>query len=164
MIGFSGYYSKDAIIAQALSFKQANSNPWCGAFYYVAAGGAAITAFYMFRLWYMTFAGKPRDHHVYEHAHESPKVMYVPLVILAVFALVVGWPVLGFAEFAGAGPAGGSVGDGDRRRVCSVAGASERAFVAAHASRIHDDRDDRRHVCRFWPAFCWRRSFISGGC
>ena len=39
----------------------------------VAAGGAAITAFYMFRLWYMTFAGEPRDHHVYEHAHESPQ-------------------------------------------------------------------------------------------
>ncbi len=51
-----------------------------------AAGGAAITAFYMFRLWFMTFAGKPRDQHRYEHAHESPKVMTVPLVVLAVFA------------------------------------------------------------------------------
>ena len=34
----------------------------------------------------MTFAGKPRDHHVYDHAHESPQVMYVPLVVLSVFA------------------------------------------------------------------------------
>ncbi len=59
----------------------------------LAAGGAAITAFYMFRLWFMTFAGKPRDQHVYEHAHESPPVMYVPLVILAVFAVGVGWPL-----------------------------------------------------------------------
>ncbi len=50
-------------------------------------GGAAITAFYMFRLWFMTFAGEPRDHHVYDHAHESPKVMYLPLVVLAVFAV-----------------------------------------------------------------------------
>ena len=47
--------------------------------------GAAITAFYMFRLWFMTFAGEPRDQHVYEHAHESPRVMSVPLVVLAFF-------------------------------------------------------------------------------
>ena len=42
-------------------------------FFWAVAGGAAITAFYMFRLWFMTFAGQPRDHHVAEHAHESPQ-------------------------------------------------------------------------------------------
>jgi proton-translocating NADH-quinone oxidoreductase chain L len=90
VLGFSGYYSKDAIIAQALSFW--NNNPRHGGILFAAAaGGAAMTAFYMFRLWYLTFAGKPRDHHVYEHAHESPKVMYVPLVVLSVFAIGVGW-------------------------------------------------------------------------
>jgi NADH:ubiquinone oxidoreductase subunit 5 (subunit L)/multisubunit Na+/H+ antiporter MnhA subunit len=57
--------------------------------------GAAITAFYMFRLWYMTFAGQPRDHHVYEHAHESPRIMYLPLVVLAVFAVFVGGSLRG---------------------------------------------------------------------
>ena len=45
-----------------------------GWLFYAAAGGAAITAFYMFRLWFMTFAGEPRDQHVYDHAHESPRV------------------------------------------------------------------------------------------
>jgi len=59
----------------------------------VAAAGAAITAFYMFRLWFLTFAGKPRNEHVYDHAHESPAVMYIPLVILAFFAVVAGWPL-----------------------------------------------------------------------
>ncbi len=93
VIGFSGYYSKDAIIAQVLSFSRAN--PAHAPLYWVAAGGAAITAFYMFRLWFMTFAGKPRDTHIYEHAHESPKVMYVPLVILAIFATGVAWRVPG---------------------------------------------------------------------
>ncbi len=94
LIGFSGYYSKDAIIAQALSFW--NHNPKHGAvFFTAAAGGAAITAFYMFRLWYMTFAGEPRDHHIYEHAHESPRVMYLPLVVLAVFAVMIGWTLPG---------------------------------------------------------------------
>ncbi len=91
-IGLSGHYSKDAILAQALSFKSAN--PQFGWLFFVAAGGAAITAFYMFRLWFMTFAGKPRDHHRYDHAHESPKIMYYPLVVLAVFAVIIGWPFL----------------------------------------------------------------------
>ena len=71
VIGLSGYYSKDYIIAQALVFKTAN--PMYGWLFYMAVAGAGMTAFYMFRLWYMTFAGKPRDEHVYEHAHESPR-------------------------------------------------------------------------------------------
>jgi proton-translocating NADH-quinone oxidoreductase chain L len=95
VIGFSGFHSKDAIIAQALNFGQANANPLLSIFYYVAAGGAAITAFYMFRMWYMTFAGEPRNKERYDHAHESPKVMYVPLMILSVFAITVAWDVPG---------------------------------------------------------------------
>jgi len=85
-LGLSGYYSKDGMLAQLFSF--ASGNPGLAWLYYVAAGGAALTAFYMFRLWFLTFAGKPRDEHVLAHAHESPKVMYVPLVVLAVFAVV----------------------------------------------------------------------------
>ncbi len=89
-IGLSGYYSKDAILAQALLFRSANhvhGNLLFGA----AIVGAAITAFYMFRLWFMTFAGTPRNQHVFEHAHESPRSMVVPLVILATFAVAAGW-------------------------------------------------------------------------
>ena len=104
LVGFSGYYSKDMILEQALSFRLQNPNvPWSGMFFIAAAGGAAITAFYMFRMWYMTFVGKPRDKHAYDHAHESPPVMYVPLVILSVFAIAVAWNVslLGYALIAG---------------------------------------------------------------
>jgi len=90
-IGLSGYHSKDAIVAQALSFK--SGNPMHGVLFYAAVLGAAITAFYMFRLWYMTFTGEPRDKHVAEHAHESPRVMTVPLVILATFAVIVTWNI-----------------------------------------------------------------------
>ncbi len=93
VVGLSGYYSKDSILAQLYSF--ASQNPAHGWLFYVAAGGAALTAFYMFRLWFMTFVGQPRDEHVYAHAHESPRVMYVPLVILAVFAVISGWNVPG---------------------------------------------------------------------
>jgi len=91
VIGLSGYYSKDSILAQLMLFKDQPHQATQAWLFYVATGGAAITAFYMFRMWCLTFLGKPRDHHVYEHAHESPKVMYVPLVILAVLAVVSGW-------------------------------------------------------------------------
>jgi NADH-quinone oxidoreductase subunit L len=89
-LGFSGFYSKDAILEQALLFR--NTNPaWGNLFFLAAAGGAAITAFYMFRLWYLTFAGQPRDAHRYDHAHESPPVMYRPLILLAILAIGVAW-------------------------------------------------------------------------
>jgi NADH-quinone oxidoreductase subunit L len=97
VIGLSGFHSKDYIIAQDLSFWTANPR-FGGFFFYAALLGAGLTALYMFRLWYMTFAGNPRDGHVYYHAHESPKSMTVPLMILAFFAVVAGWnvPFTGF--------------------------------------------------------------------
>ena len=92
-IGFSGYYSKDAIIEQAFSF--GSENPQHALLKWAPVLGAFITAFYMFRLWYMTFAGKPRNQHRYDHAHESPRVMTAPLILLAVFAIGVGWKLPG---------------------------------------------------------------------
>jgi NADH-quinone oxidoreductase subunit L len=91
LVGLSGYYSKDAILAQGYLFQ--NTNPAHGFLFFVAAAGAAITAFYMFRLWYLTFAGEPRDAHRYDHAHESPWVMCAPLLILSVLAVGVAWTV-----------------------------------------------------------------------
>lgn len=82
---FSGFYSKDAIIAHVLAYGE--SNPEHTFILFLPALSAGITAFYMFRLWFLTFVGKPRDHHVYDHAHESPPIMWVPLAILAFFAI-----------------------------------------------------------------------------
>jgi NADH-quinone oxidoreductase subunit L len=89
IFGFSGYYSKDAIIEHAWSF--GSRNPSHFLLQWTPVVGAAITAFYMFRLWYMTFAGTPRDHHRYDHAHESPRAITVPLLVLAFFAICGGW-------------------------------------------------------------------------
>jgi NADH:ubiquinone oxidoreductase subunit 5 (subunit L)/multisubunit Na+/H+ antiporter MnhA subunit len=90
VLGFSGFHSKDVIVEQAIHFGQTNGGyNW---FFVVAPlFGALMTSFYMFRLWYMTFAGKPRDPHRHDHAHESPWSMAGPLVLLAVFAVGVGW-------------------------------------------------------------------------
>jgi NADH-quinone oxidoreductase subunit L len=93
LVGLSGYYSKDFILAQLLSFTGSNrGHEWL---FWAAVAGTAITAFYMFRLWYLTFAGQPRDEHVHHHAHESPWTMVGPLVVLAALAIFVGGNVPG---------------------------------------------------------------------
>jgi proton-translocating NADH-quinone oxidoreductase chain L len=128
---FSGFYSKDAILASSLYFSRIQ--PQHLLLFILPAVGAIITAFYMFRMWFLIFDGDPRgfparreaavevehghfeaapddhghahapaaahghDHHHHdnpvEHAHESPAVMTWPLMILAAFAVFVGWPI-----------------------------------------------------------------------
>jgi len=82
-LAFSGYHSKDAIVATALTYTKMNGHQLLFIIPLVTAG---ITAFYMFRLWFYTFTGEPRDHHVHEHAHESPWIMTAPLIALSVLA------------------------------------------------------------------------------
>ncbi|MCS7045131.1 MAG: NADH-quinone oxidoreductase subunit L [Gemmataceae bacterium] len=90
---FSGWYSKDAIVASAMGFWLADGNRHHALLFVLPLLTAGITTFYMFRMWFLTFTGKPRDEHVYEHASESPYLMTVPLIILAVFSVCVAWPV-----------------------------------------------------------------------
>jgi NADH-quinone oxidoreductase subunit L len=85
---FSGFYSKDSILAQALEQKN----------YPLFALGvfvAMLTTFYMFRLFYVAFLGKAKTEAA-EHAHESPAVMSWPLLVLAVFAVIGG--IIGASE------------------------------------------------------------------
>ncbi len=79
---FSGFYSKDSILAQALEQKNIP-------LFLLGAAVAGLTAFYMFRLFYVAFVGKPRTEAA-GHAHESPAVMTWPLIVLAVFAVIGG--------------------------------------------------------------------------
>jgi NADH-quinone oxidoreductase subunit L len=82
---FSGFFSKDAILTQA--FARGNTLVWA-----LGVFGAVLTAFYMFRLIFLTFHGEERlDRHAREHLHESPRVMTIPLVILAFFSVVAGY-------------------------------------------------------------------------
>ena len=81
---FSGFFSKDEILMAAYA-----TNP---IFYYIGIGGALLTAFYMFRLYSLTFLGNFRGTaHQQEHLHESPIAMTVPLMVLAFFAVVAGF-------------------------------------------------------------------------
>jgi NADH-quinone oxidoreductase subunit L len=79
---FSGFYSKDSILAQALEQK---NYP----LFVLGAAVAGLTTFYMFRLFYVALVGKPRTEAA-GHAHESPAVMTWPLIVLALFAVIGG--------------------------------------------------------------------------
>ena len=86
--GFSGFFSKDAII-EAVNFANI---PGAGFAYFCVLTTVFVTALYTFRLIFMTFHGKPRmDHHTEEHLHESPWVVTVPLMILAIPTIAAGW-------------------------------------------------------------------------
>ncbi|MDZ4820529.1 MAG: NADH-quinone oxidoreductase subunit L [Planctomycetota bacterium] len=139
VIGFSGYYSKDAIIAQALTFK--NANPDHAVLFYTAAGGAALTAFYMFRLWFMTFSGPPRDHHIYDHAHESPRVMYIPLVILSVFAVSVGWGIFHLTDLL------------EQARPAGILTKATGTLLTVTIPNEHDSHEHAIHTAATWIAF-----------
>ena len=81
---FSGFFSKDEILAAAFA-----KNPL---YWAIGALTAALTAFYMFRLYAMTFLGKFRGTHEQEHhLHESPAAITFPLIVLAILAIVGGW-------------------------------------------------------------------------
>ncbi|MCD7060909.1 NADH-quinone oxidoreductase subunit L [Pelagibacterium xiamenense] len=86
-LGFAGFFSKDAIIESAYAF-----GGWSGSFAFWSLVIAALfTSFYSWRLIHLTFHGKTRaDHHTFDHAHESPNVMLVPLYVLAAGAVLSG--------------------------------------------------------------------------
>ncbi|MEM7402035.1 MAG: NADH-quinone oxidoreductase subunit L [Pseudomonadota bacterium] len=85
---FSGFYSKDAIIAAV----HGSSIPGASFAYWMVLAGVFVTAFYSFRLLFLTFHGESRmDKHTEEHAKESPKVITVPLMLLAVPSIVAGY-------------------------------------------------------------------------
>jgi len=86
---FSGFFSKDEILVGAY-----NENPL---YYYIGLAGALMTAFYMFRLYALTFLGKFRGTHEQEHhLHESPSAITFPLIVLAILSVFGG--LLGIPE------------------------------------------------------------------
>jgi NADH-quinone oxidoreductase subunit L len=88
IIPFSGYWSKDVILEASYA-----AGTGVGLYaYWLGIVVAFLTAFYSWRLIFMTFHGKTRaDHEVMHHAHESPPVMLWPLVVLALGAIFAGW-------------------------------------------------------------------------
>jgi NADH-quinone oxidoreductase subunit L len=90
---FSGWYSKERILTTAYGFGLHEGKHIL--LFVLPVFTAGLTAFYMFRMWFLTFTGKPRDQHLYEKVHESPTIMVLPLAILAFCSLGIawGWPL-----------------------------------------------------------------------
>ncbi len=97
-IGFAGFFSKDIILEAAYG-----AHSWVGMFAFWAGILAAfMTALYSARLMFLTFHGTPRcDAETFAHAHESPKVMLLPLVVLVLGSVFAGG--LGYSYFVGGG-------------------------------------------------------------
>jgi NADH-quinone oxidoreductase subunit L len=97
--GFAGFYSKDALIEAV----HASETPWHMFAYWAVLLGVFVTSLYSFRLLFVVFHGKERmDHHTQEHLHESPWVVTLPLIALAIPSLVIGWLTVGpvlFGDF-----------------------------------------------------------------
>lgn len=92
---FSGYYSKDAILWMSYGSPLGSPPLWA-----LGVLGAGLTAFYIFRVFFLTFLGESRmDIPTWMHAHESPPVMTLPLIVLAVLSLMGGWWADGLGTF-----------------------------------------------------------------
>ena len=86
LTGFAGFYSKDAIIEA--SYAAGTPNNYA---FWLLVIAALMTSFYSWRLIFLTFYGETRaDHHTYDHAHESPPTMMIPLAVLSAGAILAG--------------------------------------------------------------------------
>ncbi|MBD3162088.1 MAG: NADH-quinone oxidoreductase subunit L [Candidatus Eisenbacteria bacterium] len=132
--GLSGFFSKDMILGASLAFGMEHSSHLI--IFLLLLVTAGVTAFYMFRVVFLTFLGRPRDEERYAHAHESPAVMTIPLTVLAVLAVGSAWggwfqalvvkPELGQYRTAAVAPAvpGGEHGE---------------AHAGEHHEAVHDE-------------------------
>ena len=94
--GFAGFFSKDSIIEAV----HISTVPGAGFAYAAVLIGVFITALYTFRMFFLVFHGKERmDKHTREHLHESPPVVTVPLVLLAIPSVIIGALAIGPLQF-----------------------------------------------------------------
>lgn len=86
--GFSGFFSKDSIILAVGE----SALPGASIVYWMVMAGVFVTAFYSFRMYFMVFHGRERmDTHTREHLHETPWVVTLPLIALAIPSVIIGW-------------------------------------------------------------------------
>jgi NADH-quinone oxidoreductase subunit L len=96
--GFSGFFSKDALIEAV----HASTTPGHTLAYWAVLSGVFVTSLYSFRLLFVVFHGKERmDHHTQEHLHETPWVVTGPLIALAIPSVIIGWLTIGPVLFGG---------------------------------------------------------------
>jgi NADH-quinone oxidoreductase subunit L len=120
----SGWYSKGAVQAAAFGF--AAEHRGHALLFVLPLAASGLAAFALFRLWFLAFAGAPRDARVHQHAAESP-LLAAPLVVLAVLAAAVAWPGWGEPGFP----------EGQLRSAEPASVAADFGAEAAAAGRYH---------------------------
>ncbi len=139
-IGFAGFLSKDAVIESA--FVGSSYAFW------LLVIAAFMTSFYSWRLMFMTFYGSARgDHHKHDHAHESPKVMLVPLAVLALGAAFSG--MIWYNSFFGDEPKLRAWFGMEAAMAHEGAGAEANPGTASHdavATKVAHDTADQTHT------------------
>lgn len=154
---FSGYFSKEALLGEA--FNTGHYGLWL-----VGVITAGMTAFYMFRLFFLTFLGTPRNQKLFDHAHEAPAVMTVPVVILAILATVGGflggwlngWLAPAFAQYPGASQA--AIEAGPIWTTVLTVGLAVIGFVVAYLLYVRRDVKPRAGIDRApgrWMYAAW---------
>jgi NADH-quinone oxidoreductase subunit L len=137
---FAGFFSKDAILYAAFVQGTGGKVLW-----FVGLVTALLTAFYMFRLWYLTFLGEPRSEAAHHH-HATPSSMLVPLVILALLSICGGW--IGIEHFAAflapsVGARAAEAGSGHLELILSIIAVAVALEGWLIADRFYRRRPDR---------------------
>ena len=153
-IGFAGFFSKDAIIEAAYSAGIAGSG--AGAFaFWIGLVAALMTAFYSWRLIFMTFHGEYRgDKHTLDHAHESPMNMLVPLGLLSVGAIAAGFVF--YSKFMG------NAGDFWHGALPSKYGADRAAIASEHLMAAAETAHDGHDAVKHGGPFGWLFNLVHG--
>jgi len=132
---FSGFYSKDSIIEAVHASEIAGS----GLAYWAVLSGVFVTALYSFRMYFLTFWGKERmDEHTRSHLHETPKVVTVPLILLAIPSVLIGAMTIEPILF------GGYFGE-------AIVVAPEHGAMATLSGHFHGWGAMALHAFKTWP-------------
>ncbi len=141
---FAGFYSKEAILSDAIMFGKSGGSLLP---YVFGALGAGLTTFYMLRLMWLTFHGKPKDQHLHDHVKESPWTVTVPLVVIAIGAFIFSWPI-GAAK--------------DSATNLGIANIKQHKLAGEEQNVVAPDGTKRLRPAQmpseFWLSYLWRKS------
>ena len=142
-VGFAGFVSKDAIIESAYAAEASYA-------FWMLVVAAFMTSFYSWRLMFMTFYGKPRgDKHTHDHAHESPNVMLIPLLVLAFGAVFSG--MMFYKSFFASDESVGKFFGAIETTHDDHASVGFSLVAPAYAA-TQDVKEDGDHAAAEWPA------------
>ena len=143
--GFSGFFSKDAILGSVLEFGL--ENPAHIILFILALISAGLTAFYMFRAFFITFYGEPQNKEIYSHIHESPALMTIPMVLLATITILITFDQWRGFEYL---PVVGEYAGWFQRLIHQPESIAFGVTILAEESAAHGASEETAHTIAMW--------------